>query len=628
MRPIVMDMNGFGSFREQTQVDFTDADFFALVGPTGAGKSTVIDAMTFALYGSVPRWADRRLVSLALAPTVTRATVKLVFEVGRQRYVIARELRRVGGQVSQRAASIERILDSSGLAQPGDSTEPMARDLAGVRAAVERLLGLSYEDFIQCVVLPQGQFADFLHAKPSDRQEILLRLLGAEHYKQMMMRANQRASAAAQHAQTLGESLFSYADATEEAEQNSRAAEAALATLADHVVQTLPRIAESQAALSAAESRLQQLSTEHSALAAVQVPDDVTALDTNLLASRADVVRLKGAEQEAESVDTDARASLATGPQRAPLELARDRRGERNRLQGGIPGLEEDVRRLTAASEAASAVVEKASTALEDRRSRRDKAASEATAAGDLVERLDNEHATLASVSVPDGVTKLDERRQAAALAVAEAAQVLADAERTDRAAREERDNAIPEAPLAQASRDLHDLQELLPDLEIAGCAAEQASVARRTSDDELAHAVEALGEQREALDNARNAHIIAGLRPHLLAGEDCPLCEQTVTALPGPVPAPEVDDAQTRLHTADRAVAEARIAASNALATAERADADLRAKLDHRTRLRNSLSVVLNGPLGGLSLPVLQAIMTSHGLAAGAEGLVERAAA
>src|SRR5579871_117229 len=115
MRPIALDLHGFGSFRDEAHVDFTDADFFALVGPTGAGKSTVIDAMTFALYGSVPRWGRRGMVSLALAPTAARATVKLVFEIDRQRYVVARELRRIGGQVGQRAASLERIVDPDGL---------------------------------------------------------------------------------------------------------------------------------------------------------------------------------------------------------------------------------------------------------------------------------------------------------------------------------------------------------------------------------------------------------------------------------------------------------------------------------------------------------------------------------
>ncbi|HEX4292436.1 MAG TPA: SMC family ATPase, partial [Trebonia sp.] len=116
MRPIMLDLHGFASFRDEARVNFGDADFFALVGPTGSGKSTVIDAMTFALYGSVPRWGRKGMVSLALAPTVARGTVKLVFEAAGKRYVVARELRRTGGTVSQRAASLERLADPRGLA--------------------------------------------------------------------------------------------------------------------------------------------------------------------------------------------------------------------------------------------------------------------------------------------------------------------------------------------------------------------------------------------------------------------------------------------------------------------------------------------------------------------------------
>src|SRR5690606_14291101 len=58
MRPVLLEMNGFASFREPTEVDFRGADYFALVGPTGSGKSTVVDAITFALYGSAPRWGN------------------------------------------------------------------------------------------------------------------------------------------------------------------------------------------------------------------------------------------------------------------------------------------------------------------------------------------------------------------------------------------------------------------------------------------------------------------------------------------------------------------------------------------------------------------------------------------
>ena len=63
MRPVRLHAEGFGVFRDAVDVDFDGVDYFALVGPTGAGKSTVIDAICFALYGSVPRYGDERQVA-------------------------------------------------------------------------------------------------------------------------------------------------------------------------------------------------------------------------------------------------------------------------------------------------------------------------------------------------------------------------------------------------------------------------------------------------------------------------------------------------------------------------------------------------------------------------------------
>ena len=604
MRPITLDLHGFASFREQAHVDFGDADFFALVGPTGSGKSTVIDAMTFALYGSVPRWGRKGMVSLAIAPTVTRGTVKLVFEVDRQRYVVARELRRVGGAVSQRAASLERLADPSGLAAPGEATFPLAKDLDGVNEAVEKLLGLRYEDFTQCVVLPQGQFAAFLHAKPAERQDILLRLLGAEHYRLMMVKANERAKVAAQRVGTYGEELLGYADATPEAERAAGAAEAALAGLADRVAAALPLIAARREELKAAEERLRRLRADAAALAAVRVPDGAGGLDADLAAHRASVATLKDTERAAEGADAAARDALAGAPRRAPLELARTHRAEHARHRAAISGLVAEVTERGARAGEASAAVEEAVAALDETRAARDAADRAAQAAADRVTVLAGEHARLARVSVPAGVAELDERRTAAVTAVTAAAAAVEEAERSDGAARAAHAAAAPEAPLAQAHRDLSDLRVLRADGSVAERAARRAAAARDEAENALASAEAARQRRQDELEEARRAHVVAGLRPHLVAGEPCPVCEQTVTALPAPLAAGEVDAARALLDDANRMVVAAQSAARKASAAAARADEVLVAGAKRRTDLVASLASLLAGPLASFPLP------------------------
>jgi len=613
MRPIALDMDGFASFRERTHVDFSDADFFALVGPTGSGKSTIIDAMTFALFGSVPRWGRKGMVSLALAPTISRGTVKLVFEVDGQRYVVARELRRMGSQVSQRAASLERLTDPHGLAQPGDPTDVLAKDLSGVTDAVERMLGLSYEDFCQCVVLPQGQFANFLHAKASERQEILLRLLGAEHYRQMMVRANQRANVAGQRAEAIAETLTTLADATPEAEQAARAAETALTTLDQRVETVLPQIRAGQEELSAAGDRLGRLETEQASLAAVSIPEGVAGLDADLTASRAALGKFRDAERLAEEADRVSREALARGPQRAPLELARDRRAERSERMSGRLALQENAARLAAGSGDASAKVDAASASLEELRGQRDEAARGAETAGQRVDRLGTEHAALTAVSVPDEANQLDEQRRAAADAVTEAARALREAEQADTAARTARDSAVAEAALQQATRDVRDLQDLIADLGSARLGLERAHSGRSAADTALASAENLHRQCEQAMDEVRRAHVIADLRPHLVAGQPCPLCEQPVGTLPSAPHAPEIDNAKARLDEAERAMLGAREKVKTAALAGARAESELKSVADRRTRLATTLAGALGGPLARAGLTAVTALLDAE---------------
>jgi exonuclease SbcC len=609
MRPVVLDMNGFASFREPARVDFADADFFALVGPTGSGKSTVIDAMTFALYGSVPRWGRKGMVSLALAPTVARATVRLVFDVEDQRYVVARELRRAGAGVSQRAASLERLGDPRGRAEPGDPTDVLAKDLAGVSEAVERLLGLSYEDFCQCVVLPQGQFASFLHAKASERQEILLRLLGAEHYRQMMGRANQRASVAGQKAATLGETLAAFADATPAAEEACRAAEAGLAGLRARVASALPRLDGARLELAGAEGELARLEAERAALAAVRIPGEVAGLDASLTDGRLAAGQAQAAEKLAEEADRAGRDALAAGPDRAALELTRERRREHGELAARRPAVEAEVAGLAARSGQAEAEVSAAAAGLDGLRARLDEAGRAAEAAELRARELGAEHDALAAVTVPAGAGQLDERRQAASDADREASAALAAAEETDRSARTARSSAVAPGALEQARRDAGELDELTAALAPARAAAELARGQRAAADTALAAAEAARERCRHEAEAARRAHAAADLRPHLVAGQPCPVCEQRVEVLPAPVAAAAIDAAQARLDEAGQAVAVAQGAARAAASAEDRAAAAAEAAAGLRGRLAESLAAALAGPLAAASLPATAAL-------------------
>ena len=167
---------GFGAFRDADDVvDFDDIDLFALVGPTGSGKSTVIDAICFALYGSVPRYGDEGGRRGRVGRRQQEAKVELTFESARR--ALRRGPGRAPGATARRGHAKEARLEQLQARRP-TSRWPSAAQRDGRRPS-RGCSGSPFDHFTQCVVLPQGEFARFLHDKPADRQDLLVQLLGS-----------------------------------------------------------------------------------------------------------------------------------------------------------------------------------------------------------------------------------------------------------------------------------------------------------------------------------------------------------------------------------------------------------------------------------------------------------------
>jgi DNA repair protein SbcC/Rad50 len=350
MRPLRLDMAGFTVYRDPTTVDFTDADYFALVGPTGSGKSTVLDAICFALYGTVPRWGGARGIANALAPSAAEARVRLVFESAGARYVATRVVRRDGrGNVKTAGAGLQLMpagFDVTRL-DTGMSLDDLGEVLAGTPAEMDRAVveavGLPYEQFTSCVVLPQGQFADFLHAKPATRQQILVNLLGLHVYEQVQALASTRAAQAEAQLAAVDQLLAGLADADDAAVAAAERRLAGMRELTAAVEAAVPRLRAARDREAEAAAARDLLDAEVAALAVVRAPDGSGAAADALAAARAAAARTADEARAAEEREEKVRGELAAAGDPGSLGLLLDRHAELDRLVGQAEWLAGDV---------------------------------------------------------------------------------------------------------------------------------------------------------------------------------------------------------------------------------------------------------------------------------------------
>jgi exonuclease SbcC len=373
MRPLRLDMAGFTVFREETTVDFTDADYFALVGPTGSGKSTVLDAICFALYGTVPRWGGSRGIANALAPSAAEARVRLVFESAGARYVATRVVRRDGrGNVKTANAGLQLMppgFDASRL-DTGMTADDLGEVLAGTPAEMDQAIvdavGLPYEQFTSCVVLPQGQFADFLHAKPATRQQILVNLLGLHVYEEVQTRAAARAAKAEAQLATVEQMLAGLADADDEAVTAAEQRLTAMRDLAIAVERAVPDLRATRDREQAAAAARDALDAELAALAAVRTPAGSTEVADAVAAAREQATLAADGVRNAEELEEKVRGELAAAGDPTSLGLLLDRHAEADRLAAQVDRFATAVAAAETEHAAAATELERARAAHRD----------------------------------------------------------------------------------------------------------------------------------------------------------------------------------------------------------------------------------------------------------------------
>lgn len=322
MRPLLVQFEGFSTFRDATEVSFGDSDLVAFVGPTGSGKSSVIDAITFALYGSVARYGDARLVAPVINQAANEAKVRLDFEVAGRSYVAVRVVRRTKTGASTKEARLE-------LLDPSESESPvLATGAKEVTEAVEALLGLDFTQFTRTVVLPQGDFAEFLKDDPASRQKLLRRLLDLEMFSRMGVLARDRAKEAGQKAEVLESQVARHAELTPAVLAAAKKRVSALDGFATAATGHLSELEAVDEKLAALRNEVGVIDADIELLAQIEVPDELGGGGESLALARMslDEVREALAAVRSRQVEAEAEASQAGDVRTLEAQLAASQR--------------------------------------------------------------------------------------------------------------------------------------------------------------------------------------------------------------------------------------------------------------------------------------------------------------
>ena len=331
MRPLRLTLSAFGPYAAETTLDLEKlgkGGLYLITGDTGAGKTTIFDAITYALYDhSSSGIREGSMLRCKYADDKTPTFVELEFEVHGVRYTVRRNPEYQRPKARGEGMTTEKA--DATLTYPDD--RPPVTKAKDVTAAVQEIIGLDYNQFSQIVLIAQGQFTKLLNASTEERSRIFRKLFRTQRYAQLQERLQAEASAlnqqrTAQNAKLdslLGGLQFSPEDPDAEALRALCAQtvpETALALLDALTARQAAALEEAGTALQATEAQLDTVQQQLGAAAQAQrLAQQLAARQAELAAAKPalDAARAEAGRHAGDAAQLDALTAQVTQAQSA-----------------------------------------------------------------------------------------------------------------------------------------------------------------------------------------------------------------------------------------------------------------------------------------------------------------------